>query len=220
VTTGKGQIASANSKDKTTALSEYRCVWLMCELANEAMNPEYRSVWQRPNLPIKPELKIQVLKDLQKIVRNKLVSFGPQKVRERELVANRIIFDGRLNILKGSGALSFQKVKSIDLKFEWLPLIEDAETLIDYGLALILDKNRPNSETSWLSRIHQCAYEPCAKYFLRVDVRGAGRPSTTCSPDHKKEHAKIMGRLRKRKQRENARVTGRKSKARILRRTK
>jgi hypothetical protein len=102
----------------------------------------------------------------------------------------------------------------------WLAITADSQEKSDLALQLANDigygmtkeeikivKKRIESRIDLLPFVDQCAYEPCSKYFLRQSTR-AGRPTTTCSPEHKKNHMRVLAKLRKRDQRAKIKASG------------
>jgi len=169
-------------------MSEYQCVAFVCQVATE-------------NYPLPDEARVttgvraRTRIELERVLQNRLVDFGPRKIRERELVATRIQHDGRLEGLSARGVLSTQQSGRMRVHFEWQPLITDIETLIDFGLALMLDSSRPQ-----FSRIRQCALDSCGMYFVQINTR-SGRPSHFCCPSHSDKQRSIDSTLRKQRQR-------------------
>lgn len=94
--------------------------------------------------------------------------FGRKSVREHGLVAARIAHDGRLENLTARGVLQRD-----GLRFDWQPEIADPITLIDYGLALLLDKSRPWG--AWLCR---CTWAPCDRFFWSEPPKTQGKRRT------------------------------------------
>ncbi len=169
-------------------MSEYQCVAFVCQVATE-------------NYPLPDEARVttgvraRTRIELERVLQNRMVDFGPRKITERELVVNRIMHDGRLERLSAAGVLSTQQSGRMRVNFEWQPLIADTETLIDFGLALMLDSSRPQ-----FSRIRRCALDICGMYFVQINTR-SGRPSHFCCLPHSDRQRSIDSTLRKQRQR-------------------
>lgn len=169
-------------------MTEYQCVAFVCQVATE-------------NFPlpddarVTAEIRDRARNDLQRVVRNALVPFGTSKVRERQLVTTRLLFDGRLEGLTALGSLERQPASGVRVSFSWVPAIDDPEVLIDLGLALMLDESRPQ-----FSRIKRCALESCGMYFVQINI-GSGRPTHFCCLDHGNRQRSIDSTLRKRRER-------------------
>lgn len=175
-----------HEKPVSATLTDYTCVNFVCNIATDSFPlPD--------NWGVTKEIRERTRRDLDRVVENRLVDFGPRKVRERELVVNRIMHDGRIDGLTARGMLSRQESGAVRLHFDWQPLITDVETLIDYGLALILDETRPQ-----FSRIRRCELTSCNKYFVQINTR-SGRPTHFCSPEHSDKQRSIDSTIRKRK---------------------
>jgi hypothetical protein len=169
----------------SAALTEYACVNFVCHIATDGFSlPD--------DWGVTTEIRERTRRDIERVVQNRLVDFGPKKIRERELVANRIKYDGRLEGLTARGVLASQKTGAMKIHFDWQPVITDVETLIDFGLALMLDEKRPQ-----FSRVRRCALNSCNKYFIQINTR-SGRPTHFCSPEHSDKQRSIDSTIRKR----------------------
>jgi len=168
--------------------SEYGCVDFVCQVATDGFPlPDETGVTQT--------LRERTRVELERVIQNRLVPFGSKKIRERELVVGRISHDGRLEGLTARGVFTLQKPNTLRVKFDWQPELNGVETVIDFGLALMLDDSRPE-----FSRIKRCALSSCGRYFVEILVK-AGRPSNCCCLDHTEKQRSINSTLRKRKER-------------------
>lgn len=114
---------------------------------------------------ISDEIRKLTERELDQIRNDAEVPFGGKLIRERKLVAARIEHDGRLHELTARGVLHRD-----GLRFDWQPEITDPITLIDYGLALLLDTSRPWG--AWLCR---CAWTSCNRFFWSEPPKTQGK---------------------------------------------
>jgi len=130
--------------------------------------------------------------DLRARTEKELDAIASHGARQQLQVLRRLSAEGNLRKIEGTGWIA---IMSGNVEMIWTPTLDGPRQMVDYGLALLLDKSKP-----WGSRFFRCQLESCRRFFLTAPPKGKGQYRYKyCSAEHQRDAdaLKVADRVRR-----------------------
>lgn len=183
------------TRNSYVTLDEERMVQFALCVGSPGMSPEFLGRLARDkfvDLKIPNGVRERTTQELIWLVGDIDDRLNRKKIPHRETVVLRIKNEKRLEELTAVGVTVFDRN---GLHFEWEPLIKDWPTLLDFGLALLIDPNRPFGD-----RLYRCQWSECLGFFLSIPSKKQGSFRWRyCCEEHYKDadREKVAERVRR-----------------------